>query len=132
MIYSRIKYGIIVYGFTSKNNLNKVQVLQNQLMKVLTLRDYRFSTNDLHTKHKILKVKDIFLQEKISFVHNYVNNKLPPMFNDYYITFSQIHNISTRNSNINFIIPISHSNFASCSMKIEGAKVWNELDKQLK
>ena len=63
MIYSRIKYGIIVYGFATKTNLNKIQTLQNQLMKVLTSRDYRFYTNDLQTKHNILKVEDIFLLE---------------------------------------------------------------------
>ena len=132
MIYSRIKYGLIVYGFATKTNLKKIQTLQNQLMKVLTSRDYRFSTNDLHTKHNILKVEDIFLLEKISFVHNFVNNKLPPMFKDYYTKFSQIHTIETRNSNSNFIVPFSHSNFGSYSMKIEGAKVWNDLDTQLK
>ena len=109
MIYSRIKYGITVYGFTSKSNLKKIQTLQNQLMEVLTSRNYKFSTNILHTKHNILKVDDIFLQEKISFVYNYVNNKLSPMFNDYYLKFAQIHNISTRNSNYNFIVPICHS-----------------------
>ena len=132
MIYSRIKYGITVYGFTSKSNLNKIQTLQNQLMKVLTSREYRFPTNELHRIHKILKVNDILQQEKLSFVHNFVNNKLPPIFDDYYLKFAQIHNISTRNSNYNFIIPISQSNFGSSSMKIEGAKLWNELDIQIK
>ena len=101
-------------------------------MKVLTSRDYRFSTNDLHTKHKILKIKDIFSLEKIYFVHKYSNNNHPPMFHNYYQTFSQIHNITTRNCNYNLIVPISHSNFASYSMIIEGAKVWNELDIEIK
>ena len=99
-------------------------------MKVLTSRNYRFSTNDLHTKHNILKVEDIFLLEKISFVHNFVNKKLPPMFKDYYTKFSEIHTISTRNSNFNFIVPFSPSNFGSNSMKVDGAKVWNDLDTQ--
>ena len=47
MIYSRIKYGITVYGFTSKSNMKKIQTLQNQLMKVITSREFRFSTNVL-------------------------------------------------------------------------------------
>ena len=132
MIYSRIKYGIAVYGHTSKSNLNRIQTLQNQLMKVLTSREYRFPTNALHTEHKILKVADIFLQEKLSFVHNFMNNKLPSMFDNYYIKFSQIHNITTRNSNLNFIVPIFKSRFGSYALKIDGATVWNELDNSIK
>ena len=121
-----------MYGFATKTKLKKIQTLQNQLMKVLTSRDYRFSTNDLHTKHNILKVDDIFLLEKISFVHNFVNNNQPSMFNDYYLKFAQIHTISTRNSKFNFIVPFCHTNFGSCSMKIKGAKVWNDLETHLK
>ena len=132
MIYSRIKYGIAVYGHTSKSNLNRIQTLQNQLMKVLTSREYRFPTNALHTEHKILKVADIFLQEKLSFVHNFMNNKLPSMFDNYYIKFSQIHNITTRNSNFNFIVPIFKTRFGSYALKIDGATVWNELDNSIK
>ena len=122
----------MVYGFTTKSNLNKLQTLQNQLMKVLTCRDYRFSTNVLHTQHKILKVEDIFLQEKLSFVHNHENNKLPSMFSNYYVKFLQIHNIATRNSNNSFIVPTFNSNFGSYSMKIDGAKIWNKLENSIK
>ena len=35
MIYSRIKYGICAYGFAKKENMDKVQILQNKLLKVL-------------------------------------------------------------------------------------------------
>ena len=54
------------------------------------------------------------------------------MFKDHYTTFSEIHTISTRNSNFNFIVPFSPSNFGSNSMKVDGAKVWNDLDTQFK
>ena len=35
MVYSRIKYGICAYGFAKKENMDKVQILQNKLLKVL-------------------------------------------------------------------------------------------------
>ena len=34
-IYSRIKYGISIFGFTSNNKLQRMQVLQNKLLKVI-------------------------------------------------------------------------------------------------
>ena len=71
MIYSRIKYGICAYGFAKKENMDKVQILQNKLLKVLLEKKWRTPTNELHNKLDILLVNDIFLQEISSFVHNY-------------------------------------------------------------
>ena len=132
MIYSRIKYGLIVYGFTSKKNINKLQSLQNQLLKVLTFKKRRHSTNEIHNDLRILKVTDLFFQEKVSFVYNYVNNQLPPTFPNYYTEFAQIHNIQTRNKNNNFIIPHHRTNIGSTTLQINGAKLWNDLDTTVK
>ena len=49
MMYSKIKYAISVYGLSSLENINKIQVLQNKLPKVLAFKNYRYSTNPAHT-----------------------------------------------------------------------------------
>ena len=59
MIYSRIKYGIITYGSDGSYKLNKIQVLQNQLLKVLLKKDYRSPTNELYKSMGMLKSNDI-------------------------------------------------------------------------
>ena len=59
MMYSKIKYAIPVYGLASQENINKIQVLQNKLLKVLTYQNYRHSTNQLHNDFDILKVNGI-------------------------------------------------------------------------
>ena len=41
LIYSRIKYGLSVYGQAGKTKLHKIQVLQNKLMKVLSSKKFR-------------------------------------------------------------------------------------------
>ena len=69
MIYSKIKYAIPVYGLTSLENINKIQVLQNKLLKVLTRKNYRYSTNQLHNDLDNLKVNGISKQEILTFVH---------------------------------------------------------------
>ena len=99
MIYSKIKYGISVYGLAATKNVNKVQVIQNKLLKVLLNKNYRYSTNKLHNEMGILKVEDIFEQELCYFVHNYLNNNLPEAFSGYFRPFSEIHSICTRGSN---------------------------------
>ena len=49
-IYSRIKFGIEVYGRCSAQKTNKVQVMQNKLLKLL-LRKHRMTpTDEIHKK----------------------------------------------------------------------------------
>ena len=80
MIYSRIKYGSIVYGLTSDANLDKIQIMQNKLLKVISSKPYRFSTNKLHNELFLLKFKDIVKQDILSFVYNYVHINLQYIF----------------------------------------------------
>ena len=49
LVYSRIKYGISVYGQACDSKLKRIQTLQNRLLKVLSGKNYRFSTDMLHT-----------------------------------------------------------------------------------
>ena len=47
-IYPRIKHGIEIYGSNSASNMNKVQVIQHKLLKMVLLLDRLMSTKDLH------------------------------------------------------------------------------------
>ena len=132
LVYSRIKYGISVYGQACDSKLKRIQTLQNRLLKVLSGKNYRFSTDMLHTEFEILKIKDIVKQEVITFVHNYFSNSLPPVFDGYFETLASNHNRNTRHGS-NLIKITSHTtNFAASSIKIQGAKIWNRLDNNLK
>ena len=132
LIYSRIKYGITLFGQAGTTKLKKIQTLQNQLLKVLLKKDYRFSTNELHKSMDLLKINDIADQEILSFVHNYFSKKLPPVFDDYYSTLAEQHQIVTRNGQNLLYIPNHVSNIADSSLKISGAKLWNNLDNNFK
>ena len=95
-------------------------------------KDYRHSTNELHKSLEILKVNDIAEQEIATFVHKYFLNKLPPVFNDYFKTLAQQHQRNTRNGH-NLLSILSHkTDIPSSSMRISGAKVWNNLNINLK
>ena len=132
MIYTRIKYGITIYGSDGSYKLNKIQVIQNQLLKVLLKKDYRFPTDELHKSMELLKVTDITEQEIVTFVHNYFRNNLPPVFNDYYNTLANQHQRNTRNGH-NLLYILGHvTDIAASSIKIAGAKLWNNLDNNLK
>ena len=131
LIYSRIKYGITLYGQAGSTKIKRIQTLQNQLLKVLLGKKFRFPTDDLHHELNILKVEDITNQEILSFVHNYFANKLPSAFDNYYQIFANFSDRVTRNSHT---IQIGHHNtkIAALSLKISGAKKWNDLSNDIK
>merc|ERR1711888_484446 len=117
LIYSRIKYGITLYGQAGSTKLKRVQTLQNQLLKVLLGKKFRFPTDDLLHELKILKLKDITNQEILTFVHNY---------------FSNFSDRITRNSFTTIKIDVHKTDIAARSLKNSGAKKWNNLSNDLK
>ena len=132
LVYSRIKYGISVYGQACNSKLKRIQTLQNQLLKVLSKKNYRFSTDSLHNELDILKIKDIVKQEVITFVHIFFSNSLPPVFDVYFETLASNHNRNTRHGSNLINISTHSTNFTASSLKIQGAKVWNRLNNNLK
>ena len=132
LVYSRIKYGISVYGQACNTKLKRIQTIQNQLLKVLAGKDYLFSTDKLHVEFELLKVKDIKEQEVLAFVHNFFSNSLPPVFNGYFETLVSNHNRNTRNGGNLIRITGHKTNIVALSIKIQGAKIWNKTDNDLK
>ena len=132
LIYSRIKYGIAVYGQAKATKLSKIQILQNQLLKVLSGKKYRYPTDKLHDEFNLLKVSDITKQETLTFVFNFFMDDLPSVFKNYYETFSNNHNINTRNANLNIRKIRRNNNFGASSIKSIGANLWNDLNIDIK
>ena len=132
MIYSKIKYGLSVYGLTSEANVSKVQILQNKLLKVLLNKTRRFSTNKLHNEVEILKVKDSIKLEISTFVYKYFNGHLPSPFNGYFCTFSEVHSINTRENTTRTITPNHHIEIGANTVKVQGSIIWNSLNSKHK
>ena len=59
--------------------MKRIHTLQNQLLKVLSGKNYRFSTDKLHDEFELLKIKEITKQEIAFFVHTFCSNSLPPV-----------------------------------------------------
>ena len=97
-------------------------------MKVLLGKKYRYSTDSLHNELEILKVPDIAKVNTLAFIHNYFHDKLPKLFKNYFTVFNEIHAINTRGSTNNIIIDRHSSNVGHSTMKVRGAKLWNNID----
>ena len=126
LVYSRIKYGINVYGQAGSSKIVKIQILQNQLLKVLSEKNYRHPTEKLHKDLELLLVDDIAKQELLTFVHQYFSNSLPPVFDNYFDSFNHHH--ATRNGPNTIRLKNHNTEMAAASVQVKSAKLWNVLD----
>ena len=132
MIYSRIKYGCIITGQTTNENLNKIQTLQNKLLKVLYYKSYRYSTNNLHNELSILKYNDLINQETLSFVYKYVHSELPSVFSGYFSHRHELVEMIEEQRKRRFILPRYKTDMGKSTIQYVGSKIFNEKAPLLK
>ena len=127
-IYSRINYGLQIYGSCSDCLLNRIQTMSNKLLKYLAKFDMQMPTVALHKYFEFLKVKDIYEVNVLHFVRNCLHNDSPNIFKDYF-TF-QTHNYRVRNRKL--YLPPHRTKFGSLSLKIVGVGLWEKLPNDIK
>ena len=106
----------------------KLQILQNKLLKLLTKKDRRYSTNKLHTDLNILKIKHIYEMSVLTFVHRCVRGIPIDSFKNYYEFRGDTHNYSLRN-NEDLSSNQVRSNMGANTTHSVGAKLWNNTPK---
>ena len=129
-IHSRVKYAIEVYGTASQSRINKLQILQNKLIKLLTRKDRLYRTNALHTDLNILKVKDIHETAVLQFVYSCIKETPIGPFVEYFKLRRDEHNYDLRN-NDNISARTIHINMGKGTTHYTGATLWNKLPSEI-
>ena len=127
-IYSRIKFGIEVYGNCSETNLNRIQTIQNQLLKLILKLDRRTPTNTLHKNMRIVKVSHIAHSSVLGFVNDVRIGRCPEIFLDYYTLKRNAYDLRTKGQ---LKVPQTRLVLGDKSVKIKGALLWNRMDKSM-
>ena len=127
-IYSRIASSIEIYGACGATKLDKIQTLQNKLMKLLTKRDIQYSTNDLHTELNILKVTDIHRYKTLQFVYNCLTGNQISNFSNYF-TIKE-HQFNLRNTK-QLHTPKIRTEHGRSTVQHTGATLWNNLPEHI-
>ena len=122
-IHSRIKYGIEVFGDCANEYLQKLQVIQNKLLKLLLNFDRRMSTNELHQQLSLLKVVDVHTVNVLSFVNECRSGRCPTLFSSYYHVREAGYELR---HNDRLHVPMARTDTGQSSCKIKGARLWND------
>ncbi len=132
-IQSRIDYAIEIYGDATKKLIQRSQVHQNRVLKILQYKRRLASTNEIHKDFQVLKISDQYEHKILKLMHMYVNNKdkLPAVFQNLFQTRSSLHNYETRHSDL-FQVPKTKTRFGNCAISVKGAKLWNSQPPHLR
>ena len=131
MVYSRIQYGIELYGACRKGLLDKIQTLQNKLLKVLYKLPYLTETNQLHSSLNLLKIRDIYKNKVLKFVYESISKISIEQFHNHYVFQGTITNLNLRNRN-RLYQETTNNKFGESTLKSKGSQFWNTLPVNLR
>jgi RNA polymerase-interacting CarD/CdnL/TRCF family regulator len=63
LVESTLTYGIIAWGAANKNNLNKLQITQNNILRIILHKNHEFHVKSLYEK-TFLQNNSYFLNKK--------------------------------------------------------------------
>ncbi len=98
--------------------------------RIINHKKYRAHTDPLFKSNKILKLNDLYKFHVIIFMFDYLNNKLPISFlNFFHVPHSQR---ITRQTGISFYMDRPRTKFSSDLPYHNFRSIWNKLDNSLK
>lgn len=130
-LYSKIVYGMEIYGNASKQQINKLQVLQNKALKLLHRKNWYTSTNSLHKELSLLKFNDIFKLLILKFVEKYRHGDVLDVFKNYFVERNTIHNYCTTNAKLYQVPKFTTCLYGNKTMRYTGAKIYNEMSSKV-
>ena len=126
-VFSRIKYGVEIYGNCSERNVNEKQTMQNKLFKLLLQLDRLTPTYTLHKNLSILKINDWYTYSRLSFVNDTQIGKCSKCLRNISIKTWPLWFTSRRKLDI----PPAILTIGDRAVRIKGTKLWNDVHKDL-
>lgn len=126
LVFSKLYYCSTVWGGTFKENIRKLQLVQNFAARIISGKrkfDHISSTiKDLGW----LSVQDMLAYRDAQMVYKIINGSVPLYLKNFVKRRSDVHYRSTRNSH-NLDIPKCRTSFAQRSFGYRAIKLWNSL-----
>ena len=130
-IFSRLYYCSTVWSNTTKENIKKLQLIQNFACRiVLGLKKYDHITEGLKSLNW-LNVNDRLLVNDLLMVHKCIHDQIPSYLTGKFIQRSKIHGRNTRCRG-ELDLPICRLKIGQRSFAFRGAKLYNNLPNDIK
>ena len=128
---SHMIYGCQVWGQSINIHTELIFKLQNRAMRIINFADYRANSDPIYKNNNILKLEHLIALQNCLFVHDYLKNKLPSCFVNYFHTIKNIHSIITKSSDLGclYIPSFSTSKYGLNSITKRCIDSWNSFTK---
>ena len=132
IFYSHLIYGCNIWGLSTNENLDKIEVLQKKCIRLMTFSDFNSHTNNLFIDLKLLKVRDVIKFQQLRLVYDFYNNVLPIDLQDLFVFTSDIHTyqLTSFHKNLLHIPRIMTTTYGIKSLKYHCAEIWNDTFKK--
>ena len=157
LVYSHLSYGIHAWGSANKTTMNKLVVLQNKAIRILSGVQYFQiygqdpgplpSAEPLFKNLGILKIEDIFKLNVANFVYSTLDFESPRIFHDWFVFNHEIYDYNTR---LNAVISQDHhfdvgtvqrslslhtkgfkNSFGQKMIRVSGPVIWNSIPESI-
>ena len=137
IIHPHLIYGIQVWGSSFDTNLNKLEILQKKVVRLITHNDNFYNSGELpHSQAlfyelKLLKIKDIFKLQISKFIHDCIHFTPSSQFASWFLYIENIHGHDTRRKRNLFSPYARTTHYGLKYVKVEGVKIWNNIPENI-
>ena len=128
---SLLLYASQIWGQINNQTINKLQILQNKALRILTFKPARTSAGPLFKECKILKLADNIKLQNFLFAYDNLKNTLPSTLKDSFITVDTVHKHNTRSVTYKqYKVPSVRTQiYGVNSIKFKSVSFWNYINK---
>ena len=123
LIMPRFNYGLLLWGV----NLKDLFLLQKKAIRLVTHNTYNSHTEPIFKENGLLNLVDMFLLNKLKFLHKLFHNNLPSYFQTYWEHFTE----SAVNYNLRsrvLLVPRIRHVYAESLFVYQLVKILNDFD----
>ena len=96
-VHSQLSYGIEIYGNTYPTYLNKLNILNNKILRILQNARQDSRTTDQYNEFNTLTLPNLYKLNILLLVHKFFirRDQLPRIFSSYFVQNSELHSYNT-------------------------------------
>ena len=125
-IYPYFTYCNHVWGATYKSYLQRIVILQNKIVRIISHVKPRADCKPLYHKLGIMKFQCINYYLLARFMYRLSVDQVPSLFKPFFQRNQELHNYSTRIAD-HFHIPLVKSDLGKTGIRFRGAVIWNSV-----
>jgi len=133
LVYPHILYGVELYANTYKSYLQKLNILNNKLLRIMQKVSIYTPVLQLYITFNTLPIERLFKRQLLLFVRKCLHFKdlIPSIYLNYFTHNLQLHNHNTRTRNDLHLCRFN-TNFGKRRLHFNACMLWNLLPIDLK